>query len=605
MQRLIPGLVLVFWLLGPTPPVQAETTTTSYEYPALAAVAQPFEAIPARPVPSYGLVNSEQVTPTVSSPQPTRRSPSGDIPRNLFAEATNAITVTIPVTATPSTRVATPTLAATATLTPVVTSAPTATLPPTATLAPTPTATPTPTVPSGPIEGTIIANRTEVVVSFFVEGQTYELAPLRSQGIDLPRSTAVLNLFNCAVGTPETDEDCFWDPYLLNRDGFYEILPNEDDANNIIFQPAGTPPADRIWVQNRIGSTELIFFEETEYQVVPSGVQEFTGEADLPLTLYVRSCLESGNQTVCEWYPQSVEPGIYYALTEMSTSGSVPGSRRYMVQLEPVVGALTATQPITETEETAAPAASTPSSTTVATTQPGVATVPMVCTVLVPALNVRSGPGLEYEILTKVRGTESEPGDILVVGRDLTGQWLAVDNRVAAGGWITGSASFVECQGDTAALPETEIADGRLAATPTTAVAEPVVEAAEPETPGEGEVAEVPADETPTTTATTPITSTIPDGQALLIINNGFDQVVRFTLDQRFRVTEGPSEYDLQPGQSVSIFVIPGQIAFSASSPWRSLSGNDDFFIDNQQARDLWIFFVPDPDGSGDWLLQY
>lgn len=597
MQRLIPWLVVAFLLIGPTPTVQAKLTTASYEYPALAAVD--------RPGLSYGLVNSEQVPPTVSSPQPTRRSSQGDIPRNLFAEATSAITVTLPLTATPSTRVATPTLAATATLTPVVTSAPTATpLPPT----PTATPTPTPTVPSGPIEGTIIANRSDVVVSFFIEGQTYELAPSRSLGLNLLRDATVLNLFNCAVGTPETSENCFWDPFLVNRDGFYEVLPSTENADNLMLQPAGMPPIDRIWVQNRIGSTELVFFEEEEYQVAPSGIQEFAGEADAPLTLYVRSCLEAGNQTICEWYPQRVEPGIYYALTEFSTSGGVPGSRRHMVQLEPVVAALTPTptpEPIAEAEtEAEAPAASTPGSTTVPVTQPGGATVPMVCTVLVPALNVRSGPGLEYEILTKVRGTESDPGDVLVVGRDQTGQWLAVDDRVAVGGWITGSASFVECQGDIAALPETEIMDGRLATTPETVDADPAEEPVAPEAPvGEGEIAEEPGSESPT--ATTPITSTIPDGQALLIVNNGFDQVVRFTLDQRFRVVEGPSEYDLQPGQSVSIFVIPGQIAFSASSPWRSLSGNDDFFIDNQQARDLWIYFVPDPDGSGEWLLQY
>src|SRR5690606_34382421 len=120
-----------------------------------------------------------------------------------------------------------------------------------------------------------------------------------------------------------------------------------------------------------------------------------------------------------------------------------------------------------------------PNSTTVPAAQPGVATVPMVCTVLVPALNVRSGPGLEYEILTKVRGTENDPGDVLVIGRDQTGQWLAVDERVALGGWITGSASFVQCEGDVAALPETEIIDGRLASSPDTAesgIAEPGTE---------------------------------------------------------------------------------------------------------------------------------
>jgi hypothetical protein len=69
----------------------------------------------------------------------------------------------------------------------------------------------------------------------------------------------------------------------------------------------------------------------------------------------------------------------------------------------------------------------------------------MICTVLVPALNVRSGPGLEYEIIAKVRGTETEVGTVLIVGRDVTSEWLAVDEVVAPGGWITGSANFVAC----------------------------------------------------------------------------------------------------------------------------------------------------------------
>ena len=116
-------------------------------------------------------------------------------------------------------------------------------------------------------------------------------------------------------------------------------------------------------------------------------------------------------------------------------------------------------------------------------------------------------------------------------------------------------------------------------------------------TPAEAEpVAEI----TPTTAA-----PTVPPGQALIVIHNGFDQQIRFTLDQRYRVEVGLSEYDLLPGQSVSLLVYPGQLAFSASTPWRGISGNDDFLIEAEQTRDLWITFVPDPDGSGRWILQF
>jgi hypothetical protein len=80
---------------------------------------------------------------------------------------------------------------------------------------------------------------------------------------------------------------------------------------------------------------------------------------------------------------------------------------------------------------------------------------------------------------------------------------------------------------------------------------------------------------------------------------------LRFTLDQKYRVQEGPSEYDLKPGDSIQIFVYPGLIGFSASTAWRGLSDNNDFFIEEEQSRELWLFFMPDPDGSGRWILQY
>jgi hypothetical protein len=396
----------------------------------------------------------------------------------------------------------------------------------------------------------------------------------------LPRETGVLNLYNCDANTPQSQSGCFWDPYLLNRDGFYEIVSGSEAGKTVglVLQEAGTPPVNQIWVQNRLGTAEMVFYNNQQYDLPPSAVQEFTGQPNIPLTLYLRSCLEVADKTVCEWRPQSAETGVYYALNEVETAGSVPGSRLQFVQLNPVIGS-TQSGPLVETP-----------------TQ-------VVCSVLVPALNVRSGPGLEYEIIAKVRGTETEPGSVLVVGRDVTGQWLAVDERVAPGGWITGSANFVDCAGDLAALPETEISDGRLAATPTSGD----VGATQPEvalTGTEPLTTEAAAPESaPTVSA--PITTTIPDGQALLLVNNGFDQVVRFTLDQRFRVEPGPSEFDLQPGQSMSIAVFPGQVAFSVSTPWRGLAGNADFFIESKQSRTLWLIFVPDPDGSGDWLLQY
>ena len=441
---------------------------------------------------------------------------------------------------------------------------------------------------AAPIEGTIIANRTDANVRFFVEGATYQLDPLRSIGVTLPRVTAVLNLFNCDANTPETTDGCFWDPYLLDRDGFYEIIPGADVGSlvNLTLQPAGNPPSNQIWLQNRTGSRESIFYEGETIELPPSSVREFAATAEAPALFYLRSCLAITDRTVCEWSPVSAEAGFYYALVETTRPGNVPNSNIETLELKPIIS---------------------PDGNTIETPPQ------LVCQLQVPALNVRSGPGLEYEIISKVRGTEQEPGRITVIGRSADSQWLAVDERAAAGGWVTGSASFVDCNGDISALPEAEVVNGRLAPTPVPVAAPPATTTNTTGTTPTNEgttdntAAPPPATEviTETSEPATPATLSIPAGQALIIINNGFDQQIRFTLDQRYRVDPGPSEYDLQPGGSMSLLVYPGAIAFSASSPWRGLSGNTEFFINEKESRTLWVIFVPDPDGSGRWNLQY
>jgi len=440
---------------------------------------------------------------------------------------------------------------------------------------------------AGPIEGTIIANRTESNVRFFVEGATYELAPLRSVGLTLPRVTAVLNLFNCDANLPETQEGCFWDPYLLDREGFYEIVPNSEtgSATGLTLQAAGTPPGNQVWVQNRTGQREQIFYAGETYDLPPSVVQEFTTESDTPVIFYLRSCVEATDRTVCEWAPQDADPGIYYVLVEETTTGAVPNSLVSTLELQP----LFPKSPAEEAEE-----------------RPD-APAPIVCRLQVPVLNVRSGPGLQYQIISKVRSTEQEPATVSVIGRDAEGQWLAVADDVAAGGWVTGGVGFISCEGNVTTLPLAEVTDGRLAPTPVPAQATVPVESTTAEVDRDEETTTdaAPVDASPAESPTAAPAPSIAEGQALIVVHNGFDQQIRFTLDQRYRVEIGSSEYDLQPGESISLLVYPGMIAFSASTPWRGLSGNDDFVIEEKETRDLWITFVPDPDGSGRWLLQF
>ena len=433
-----------------------------------------------------------------------------------------------------------------------------------------------------PIEGTIIANRTDAAIRFFVEGATYELDTLRSIGLDLPRVTAVLNLFNCDANIPESTEGCFWDPYLLDRDGFYEIVTGTETGSLVDFtlQPAGSPPVSQVWIQNRTGNREVIFYQDEEVELPPAAVREFASTGDLPAIFYLRSCLALPDRTVCEWTPADVESGFYYALEESVIPGNLPSSEIVSLELRPVLSK------DGDTVETP---------------------LQVNCQLQVPALNVRSGPGLAYQIIAKIRGTAQEPGQLTAVGRNEPGEWIAVDERIAPGGWVIADLNFVRCNGDINALPVTEITDGRLAPTPVPAAPPPSAPPAVAEDPensgddGDGEAATEEIEEEPTT----PAPLSIPPGLGLLIINNGFDQVIRFTLDQVHRVEVGPSEYDLQPGESISLLVYPGQVAFSASSPWRGVSGNDDFEMLEDTSRTLWITFIPDPNGSGDWLLQY
>lgn len=470
---------------------------------------------------------------------------------------------------------------------------------------------------AGVLEGTIIANRTEADVRFFVEGQVYDLAPLRALGLPLPRSTAVLNLFNCDARQSENDAGCFWDPYLLKQDGFYEVVTGEEAGAlvSLSLREAGAPPANQIWVQNRTGARESIIVNGEVIEIAPASVQQFSVEGEGPVMVHLRNCITQGAQTACEWAPQGVDAGYYYALIKLATVGA-NNTTVTTARLEGVVASGG------EVVERPAQAS---------------------CLLRVPTLNVRGGPGLEFPVIAKVRGSEEQPGSVVVVGFDASKQWMQVSDRIAAAGWVTSNPDFIVCTGDLAALPVDGVlpadaaADAAAAETPATeATAEPVAEATaetvediaavgeEPvveapvieeapvetapiEATDEGAAEEITAEATTAAPETTPAPAGIPTGQARLVVNNGFDQVMRFTLDQKFRVEMDnlSGEWDLQPGQSISILVYPGMIPFSVSTPWRGLSDNADVTVEADQERALWLYFIHDPDGSGNWILQF
>jgi len=466
------------------------------------------------------------------------------------------------------------------------------------------TATLTAPANSAPLEGTILANRSTVVARFFLEGQTSQLSAGRSQGITLPRTTSVLSLFNCAGDLTDDTAGCFWDPYLIQQNGFYEIYDSATAGTpaKLMLREAGTPPTGQVWIQNRTGQSESVVFKEDVYQIEPSAVQEFPVSVGVPAILYVRSCLTIDNQSACEWAPKSLDAGVYYAMVEVDTPGSQSGSTRSTIDLRPVVGE----SGESEDAATAEVAAVAPS---------------FVCSVVVPALNVRSGPGLQYDIIGKVRTTDGSAVLVNVTGRSTDSEWLTVDPSIADNGWINNSSSFITCSGDVMSLP---VIDTPATPTPLPEVVEqpPVtdttgnvpeaVATSEPSTPGQttpdqtvpgqsapDQSAEPIADSstiTPTSTA-----PTVPAGQSLLIVNNGFAHDIRFTLDQMYRVQEGPSEFDLAPGASISIVVFPGQVPFTASSPWSGLSGNASVMLDHDQSKTLWLRFELQPGGGWDF----
>src|SRR4029079_6312559 len=165
--------------------------------------------------------------------------------------------------------------------------------------------------------------------------QTAKLEAGRSSGIKLPRPTSVLNLFNCAGDLADDTQGCFWDPYLIQQNGFYEIYDaaTAGAPAKLMLREAGAPPTGQVWVQNRTGQSESVVFKDSVYQIQPTAVQEFPVATGVPAILYVRNCLTIDGQSACEWAPKSLNPGVYYAMVEVDTPGTQSGSTRSTIDL--------------------------------------------------------------------------------------------------------------------------------------------------------------------------------------------------------------------------------------------------------------------------------
>lgn len=422
--------------------------------------------------------------------------------------------------------------------------------------------------PAQPLEGTIIANRTDWTVTFFVEGELRRVEPERSAGVVLPRSESGLNLFTCEADADKDSDDCFWEPYEINENGFYEILKSaaENGTQKLILERATAPPSGQVWVQNRTELGELIFWNDDLITLAPTSLREFDLGTEPVASFYMRSCIVQGEDFVCEWQPQEIASGVYYSMEEVTNSTSQPDSYFSSIQLFPI-------------ENSDGTLLEAPSD--------------ALCTLLVPSLNIRSGPGLEYLAISQAFASADDDVVVRVVGRNELGTWLATASDVIEGGWIVYSPELLSCTEDLGELPIAEVTDGRLA--PVQAQAE--VEEAPAETAEGEEGAETESDEAAADGDTESEEETPPPGQALLIIENVFEADIRFTFTE---------EIDLRPGDKVNLVVNAGRIQFSASSPWRGgMAGNAEFLIEPDETKRMFLYFVTDPKDSDKWLMRY
>ncbi len=347
-------------------------------------------------------------------------------------------------------------------------------------------------------------------------------------------------------------------------------------------------------MQNRTENSETLVFRGEVHEIAPAAILEFPVPTGVPAILYVRSCITLNDQSVCEWAPKTLDAGTFYAMVRTDTAGPQTGSSMSTIDLRAVVAEGVAGG-VAESAEI--PAASGPLIT---------------CRLIVPALNIRSGPGLQYDIIGKVRSDGAEQAEIAVIGRSADNEWMTVDPSVVAGGWINNNASFVTCAGNVSSLPIIDAPAAPAAENTPAPVAQaptfvPAVDTPAVDTPADAtspiadqatESADQPGEPAPEITPEPAAEgSVVPQGLSLLVVNNGFEHEMRFTIDQVYRPEDGPSEYDLQPGESVSLVVFPGNIAFTASSPWNGLSQNAEIVAERDQAMSMWLRFEHDAGG--------
>lgn len=461
----------------------------------------------------------------------------------------------------------------------------------TATLTATLTATPTPAsqlpivelLPDEVLTGTVVHNRSDVSVFFFLGNDLYQLPADRGVGLAMARPLAALTLFSCAAEVTD-DPTCDWVSYPIRRSALYEISADAavPGQANLQLALASAPPLDVAQIQNRTGAESTIVREDelliiaNTSTIVLDGLDETGGVVSLP------RCLQTNSQRICEWLPTPLQGGIYYTLFEERGPSGINGVTIVQGRLNPLLmqEVLMTPTPTPEPEP-----------------------VGIQCQAQIPSLNVRSGPGTSFSVISKLRPAEENRGQVLAVGRTADGEWLAVDPRIAEGGWVANVARWLVCEGDINDLPV--MAEGGQPApilsqpAPSATPAPPPAEEAAAEEAAAEEAAELPSE----------TNASLEPGpeQALLIATNAFDQPIRFTLDAALHgLPEGtPSEYDLEPGKSLRFVIRAGRVQFSASTAWRNGAGNANFELGEGASRELFLRFEPSINNADQWEMRF
>lgn len=511
-------------------------------------------------------------------------APRSAQPAALGAQGT--LTNTRPTNSRPiSGSLVTPVQAQPAVSQPVTITAPITVTPPLTITNAIPEATPTaaeqlPVVALQPDEiltGTIVLNRSEKPVFFFLENDLYELPANRATGLTLARPLAGLTIFDCAADVD--DAACQWVAYPIRRSAFYEIKVDPDAVApaNLRLGVATPPSLEAAWIQNRTGADAAMIWGETLLEIPNTGVAVLETDTLVQTPLYLPHCLQSSSQRICEWLPMPLRGGIYYALRQTPKPAGINNTLLTRSELEPLL--------IQEALLTPTPA---PTPTPTPEPEPE----GIFCQGQIPSLNVRSGPSTTFPVIGRLRTSEANQGRVLAVGRTTNGDWVAVDPRFVQGGWVAHAPQWLVCEGDVNSLPV--LAESVQAAPiPTPQAPVPVIQSAE----------------TPTETPTPAPQSAggLGPEQALLIATNAFDHTIRFTLDAALHgLPEGtPSEYDLEPGQSIQFVIRAGRVQFSASTAWRDGAGNAEFPLNEGASRELFLRFQPTENDPNRWILRF